>query len=151
MVSPTLITPGVKRRLHNESPEHRGCEVTKTIDLWIYVDTYWPWDIRGIGRLSVRSEMAHWRHPGWRGPTVDMPCVTLIHAFHIPYVPIRTWHMSPIDGTTFHLCLAMCHPLDTCFLFLTMGGVFGTQSFGLAKLHRKLHCFPHKLQAGNYI
>jgi hypothetical protein len=55
MVSPTLTTPGVKRKLHNGPLECRSCEATEAIDLWIYVDPSRPWDIRGIGRLAGGS------------------------------------------------------------------------------------------------
>jgi hypothetical protein len=31
--------------------------------------------------------------------------VTLIHDFHIPNVPTRPWHLSPMDCSTCHICL----------------------------------------------
>jgi hypothetical protein len=58
VVSPALTTLGVKRRLHNKTPESRSCKVMEAVDIWVYVDTSQPWDIRGVGRLSVQSDVA---------------------------------------------------------------------------------------------
>jgi hypothetical protein len=54
MVSPTLTTLGVKRKLDDQAPERRSREVTEAIDIWIYMiymDLSLPWYKRSIGML----------------------------------------------------------------------------------------------------
>jgi hypothetical protein len=56
MVSPTLTTPGERRRSHHKLPERRSYEVMEVVDLgvtWMWLDH----DIEGLGRLSVRDDI----------------------------------------------------------------------------------------------
>jgi hypothetical protein len=53
VVSPTLPTPGVKRKLHSQTHEFQSHEAMEAIDLGIYVYLSRPWDksvLRGCWR-----------------------------------------------------------------------------------------------------
>jgi hypothetical protein len=54
VVSPTLTTSGVKRKLNNKTPERRSHEATKAVDLRIHVDLSRPLD-RGYWKVSWKE------------------------------------------------------------------------------------------------
>jgi hypothetical protein len=94
MVSLVLTTSRVRRKLHHQFPEFQSYEETKVVDPGV-TWTHFDHEIEGIGKISVRSDVAYWCHIGWHGPMTDMPHVTWNRTSCRPYIPINTWHMSP--------------------------------------------------------